>query len=316
MTLAQLSYLVALDTHRHFRKAAAHCRVAQPSLSAQIRKLEEELGVVLFDRDKKPLAPTPIGEQVIAQARIVLAETEDIRNLVQSATGELAGTLRVGILPTLAPYLLPLILARFPARYPHITLAFEEVRRESMMELIRRDALDAGLLATPIASRGLIEQILFEEPLLGYVSEGHRLAAQPTLALADLSLDEMWLLSEGSSLREQVVGLYSAHVSATHASPASKAAQFESASLETLKRLVEQGEDMTVVPWLAVQGRVSHQPALVKPFVAPAPVRTVRMAYPRALLKKHLVSALTSEIVDAVMPLLPENHRTSLIQRC
>lgn len=301
MTLVQLTYLVALDTHRHFRKAAAHCRVAQPSLSAQIRKLEEELGLVLFDRDRKPLAPTPAGEQVIAQARMVLAEAEGLRELGQSAAGEPAGTLRVGILPTLAPYLLPLILARFPERHPHIALVFEEVRREPMMALMRRDVLDAGLVTTLSAARGLVEQVLFDEPLVGYVSEGHRLAVQPTLAPADLSLDELWLLSEGSSLREQIVGLCSASASEVSSS---RAVRFEGASLETLKRLVEHGEGLTLLPALAVRGKASYQPALVRPLVAPASTRTVRIVYARAHLKKPLVNVLSAEIAAAVTPVL------------
>ena len=304
MTLAQLSYLVALDTHRHFRKAAAHCRVAQPSLSAQIRKLEQELGVVLFDRDQKPLAPTLIGEQVIAQARIVLDEAQALRDLVQRAAGAFAGTLRVGLLPTLAPSLLPLILARFSEHYPHVVLTFEEVWREPMLALIKRDVLDAGLVASPVVSRGFVEQVLFEEPLMGYVSEGHRLAARPALALADLALDELWLLRKGSSLREQVEGLCRAHAGASPQAAAPQIPRFESASLETLKRLVEHGEGLTVVPRLAVCGEAAHHPALVRPFVAPVPTRAVRLVCRRSLLKKHLTDALAAEIVEAVGPLL------------
>jgi LysR family hydrogen peroxide-inducible transcriptional activator len=304
MTLAQLTYLVALDTHRHFRKAASHCRVSQPSLSVQIRKLEEELDVVLFDRDKKPLVPTSVGEQVIARARMVLAEAEGIRDLVESGTGELAGTLRVGILPTLAPYLLPRILACFPEQYPHLRLVFEEVRHDPMMALIKREVLDAGLVTTPTASRGLIDEVLFEEPLVGYVSAGHRLAQQPALAPSDLAFDDMWLLTPGSSLREQVVGLCDApFTTAQHPWP--ETTRIETTSLETIKRLVEQGRGMVVIPWLAAteSGRLDAQ--LVKPFAAPVPTRSVRLVYPRALLKKPLTSALAGVISETVPSLLP-----------
>ena len=300
MTLAQLTYLIALDNFRHFRKAATHCQVTQPSLSAQIRKLEEELGVILFDREKKPTMPTPIGEQVIAQARIVLAEAAAIHDLLQSATGELAGTLRVGILPTLAPYLLPRLVSCFPKRYPNVTLVFEELRTPRIIELIKRDMLDVGLIATPITSRGLVEQILFDEPLVAYVSHGHRLWQRSTLKPGDLVLNEVWLLGEGDDLRAQAVHLCGVR---PPGATEQKAIQFESESLETLKRLVEQGQGMTLLPQLAVQGEVPYQPALVKPFAAPTPMRTVRMVHARALTKKHLAGALMDEIMEAVAPM-------------
>jgi len=302
MTLAQLSYLVALDTHRHFRKAAAACRVAQPSLSAQIRKLEDELGVVLFDRDRKPLVPTSIGEQVIDRARLVLAEVEAMRDLVQRATGEMAGTLRVGVVPSVAPYLLPLVIPGFSGQYPRITLVFETGPEDQVLALLQRGELDAGLVAAAPAARGLTDQVLFVEPLVGYVSAGHRLAARPALTVGDVVLDDLWLSGEGDGLREQVVHLGRADDGGI---PAYRPIEVRGEHLETLKRLVEQGEGMTLLPWLAVHGGAPVQQALVKPFAAPVPTRIVRMVYTRTFPKKHLADVLAAEITAAVRSVLP-----------
>ena len=158
MTLLQLTYVAALDRHGHFRLAAESCHVTQPTLSEQVRKLEEELGAVLFDRAARPVTPTKLGREVVAHARLVLAEVERLHEVVREQTGEMAGELRVGILSTLAPYLLPLVIAPFSRRYPRVALSFEELRAEQVVEHIRRDLLDAGLIATPsAAAHGIVE---------------------------------------------------------------------------------------------------------------------------------------------------------------
>lgn len=305
ITLTQLRYLIALDTYRHFRKAAAHCEVAQPSLSTQLRKLEEALGVVLFDREQKPIEPTPIGERVITQARLVLAEAVGLQELVESATGTLVGTLRVGMLPTLAAYLLPLFATTFPARYPHITLVVEEVRREPMLAQVRRGVLDVGLMASPVSARGLVEQVLFEEPLVCYGAAGHALQDQEEVSLRDLTLAEVWLLSKGSSLREQVVGLFQAPTLLPHAVPSTRRLQFEGQGLDAMVRLVEEAGGVTVVPWLFQQRRAAGGEGWMRPFETPAPKRVVRLVHSKALVRKQLAQALAHVISARVTSLLP-----------
>ncbi len=302
MTLHQLAYVVALDRHGHFGLAAEASHVSQPSLSAQVRKLEEEFGVVLFDRTAHPITPTPVGRQVVAQARVVLAEAERLRELMREATGELAGELRIGLLSTLAPYLLPLAIAPFARRYPRVALVFEELTAEKIAEHLRRDLLDAGLIATPPPGRGLVEVPLFEEPLVGYVAPGHRLYGRAEIEEADLSAEDVWVMREGHCFRDEALRLLARGAAVR---PDAKAVEFESGNLETLQRLVDRGYGMTLLPWLAVQGEGSHAPESVRPFRAPPPTRTVRLVYAQTLLKKQLVRAFAAEVARAVAPVLP-----------
>lgn len=302
MTLLQLEYLLALDRHRHFRMAAESCHVTQPSLSMQIQKLEEELGVMLFDRNVRPIAPTEIGAKVIAQARIAAAEAERIREVVQETTGDMSGELRIGILSTISPYLLPLVIAPFARRYPNVSLVFEEQRAEKIVELVQRDLLDGGLIATPVASRGIVDEPLFEEPLVGYVSQQHRLYDRPTIRREDLHTDDLWLMSEGHCFRDQTLELFQ---DTAPMNPDQKAVQFESGNLETLQRLVDRGYGMTLLPWLAVQGEGSHAPESVRAFEPPVPTRTVRLIYAEVFVKQQLVRAFAATVKQAVAAVLP-----------
>ncbi|WP_412068927.1 LysR substrate-binding domain-containing protein [Rubrivirga sp. IMCC43871] len=301
MTLLQLSYAVALDRVGHFGRAAEACHVTQPALSTGVQKLEAELGVVLFDRTSHPIAPTEVGRAVVAQARHVLAEAERLEDLVSEATGELAGELRVGILSTLAPYLIPLVIGPFARRYPRVELVFEELVAGAIVDHVRRDLLDAGLVATPPPARGIEEVVLFDEPLVGYVAPGHRLYGRPELGVEDLSPDDVWLMREGHCFRDQALAL----LARGSGEPDAKAVQFESDNLETLQRIVDRGFGMTVLPWLAVQGEGSHAPASVRPFRSPPPTRTVRLVYATTLVRRQLVRAFAAEVARAVASDLP-----------
>ncbi len=299
MTILQLEYLVALDTYRHFGRAADACHVSQPSLSAQIQKLEERLGVILFDRSARPIVPTALGEQVIAHARIVLAEAARLEAVVQEATGEMSGELRIGILGTIAPYLLPIIVQEYARRFPNVELTFDELRFDEIIERIRRDILDAGIVATSYEAPDIIEKPLYEEPLVGYVAVGHRLYHQERILPDELDPSDLWLMSPGHCFREQVLQLLPPHERQRGG------ASFESGNLETLQRLVDRGKGMTLLPWLAVTGEGSHSPQSVRLFDDPVPVRTIRMVYSRISLKKHLIRGLRQTVVTAVEPYLP-----------
>ncbi|MDT0632778.1 LysR substrate-binding domain-containing protein [Rubrivirga litoralis] len=301
MTLLQLAYAVALDRHGHFGRAAEACHVTQPALSAGVQALEAGLGAVLFDRSAHPIVPTELGRAVVAQARHVLAEAERLEDLVSEATGELAGELRVGVLSTLAPYLVPLVIAPFARRYPDVELVFEELMAEAIVDHVRRDLLDAGLTATAPPVRGIEEVPLFEEPLVGYVAPGHRLYGRAEMEPEDLSPGDVWLMREGHCFRDQALALLARGAGR----PDAKAAQFESGNLETLQRIVDRGFGMTLLPWLAVQGGGSHAPESVRPFRAPAPSRTVRLVYATTLVRRHLVRAFAAEVARAVAADLP-----------
>lgn len=303
LTLVQLSYIVSLDKYRHFGRAAEACHVTQPTLSMQIQKLEEDLGVILFDRSARPIAPTEVGSLIIARARTVLAEAERLLAIAQEKTGEMKGELRIGILSTLAPYLLPLVIEPFSRRYPGVSLVFEELLAEQIVDYVKRDLLDGGLVASDTSDTGIVEDLLFREPFVAYVSRNHELYDREDVRAEDLHPDQVWLMREGHTFRDQVVAVMD---SSTSRPGDEKAVQFESDNLETLQRLVDRGYGMTVLPWLAVQGQGSSAPDQVRPFSGTAPSRTVRLIYAKVLVRRHLINAFAAEVLKAVTPALPE----------
>ncbi len=295
MTLAQLQYLVALDTHRHFGNAATVCNVTQPTLSGQLRRLEEELDLQLIDRSRQPVVPTAAGERVVRQAREVLAARDRLTAIASEVQDRVTGTLRLGMLPTLSPYLLPILLPALKAAYPEVSLVLREWPTDEILGALRTDALDAALIATDEAGPDLYDQVLFTEPFVGYVAPSHRVADREALVPSDLALDDLWLLSEGHCFRDQVLQVCGRSPSVPQA-----AAQFESGSLETLVRLVRSSGGMTLLPYLATD----HMPeaersAFIIPFADPSPTRSIRLLVRRRH-KKKLVDALVETLCDAL----------------
>ena len=306
-TLTQLRYVVAVDTHRHFGAAAAACHVSQSTLSMQLRKLERALAVSLFDRSRMPVVATDLGRVIIEQARVALREADRIGELRDDSLGVVAGELRLGVLPTLAPYLLPTCLTTLRRRHPSLELVIEELVTDDIIRALRLDRLDAGLVATPVNVGDLVHQPLFREPFVGYVSPRHRLAKRKVLTTADLSLDDLWLLSEGHCFRSEVLKLCGERESAASRplSACTHGARFESGNLETLKRLVEQGDGMTLLPALAAADlRGERQRRLIRPFASPVPEREVRLVQRRAYLKRHLIAAVVAVILESLPPAL------------
>lgn len=309
VTLTQLGYAVALDSHRHFARAASACKVTQPTLSMQIRKLEAALGAVLFDRSRTPLVPTDIGTAVIAQARLVLREAASLSELCRVMAGEVAGELRLAVIPTIAPYLLPRVLDLIAQRYPALELIVEERTTESLLAGLRDDTLDAGLVATSVDAGDILQLPLFTEPFVGYVSASHRLAGKSTLKVSDLSLGDLWLLAEGHCMRTQVVtlcqqrGRKKADSKSGMRSGCTGVARFESGNLETLKRLVERGSGMTLLPALAVADLATKaQRRLVVSFGDPVPSREVSLVRRRTHFRAKLVDAVAEIVREVVRP--------------
>ena len=207
MTITQLEYIIALDTYRHFSEASKHCFVTQPTLSMQIQKLEEELGIKIFDRSKQPVVPTEIGEEVLVQARAVVHEVKMMQQLIKDKQGTLQGELRVGIIPTLAPYLLPMFLQNFLNKYPDVKIKVRELTTEHIIEKLKSGKIDAGLLVTPLQDSSLIETPLFYEEMVAYVSKSNAAFKKNYVLADDISLDELWLLEEGHCFRSQVMNL-------------------------------------------------------------------------------------------------------------
>ena len=292
MNLQQLSYLVSLDTYRQFGLAADKSFVSQPALSVQVQKLEEELGVLLFDRSQRGAEPTAIGIKVIAQARRVLREAQLLRELVQLEKGEVVGELRLGVIPTLAPYLVPRFLLGLTAAYPELRVRVEELRSEEIMQQLKDYRLDVGLLVTPLDDRQLREIPLLDEPFLLLASETHPLAAHATVQPADLQQPGLWLMKQGHCFRNQVLNLCGS------ASPTG-AITYESGSIETLKELVRRHHGYTLVPELAVLEEVDSN-VLLKRFAEPVPIREVSLVVHHGFVRTTLLTALRDLILGSV----------------
>ncbi|AWM33770.1 hydrogen peroxide-inducible genes activator [Hymenobacter nivis] len=293
MNLQQLTYLVALDTHRSFGLAAEKSFVTQPALSVQVQKLEDELGVLLFDRNKKGAEPTAVGVKVIAQARQVLREAQQLRELVQVEKGEMVGELRLGVIPTLAPYLVPRFLVGLTTAYPQLQVRVEELRSEEIMVQLKDHRLDVGLLVTPLDDRQLRELPVLEEPFLAYVSASHPLAGKARIEAADLKAPGMWLMQQGHCFRHQVLNLCAA------TTDPNAHVTYESGSIETLMELVRRHQGYTLVPELAVLDEVDTNP-LVKRFVDPQPVREVSLVVHHGFVRVPLLTALRQLILESV----------------
>jgi len=296
MTLTQLSYIVAVDKYRHFATAAQNIYITQPTLSMQIQKLEDELGVLIFDRSKSPVVPTSIGEEIIEQAKVILSGAKHIEDMVSVNDGELRGSFRVGIIPTIAPYLVPLFLKPFSEKHPNVKLVFEEALTANVMEGLQEDHFDVGIIATP-TNQHIYEHELFSEPFLGYLSPGHEFTKKDKLCIDDLYSQDLWLLTEGHCFRDQTIKL----CKKTNDKLIHSNISFASGNLETLKRLVEQNFGITLIPYLAMQEHDTRcANGVVKEFVAPVPTRKIRLVYSREFLKQNIVSAFVETIKESI----------------
>lgn len=312
MTLLQLTYIVAVEKYRSFSKAAKDRFVTQPTLSMQIQKLEEELGVTIFDRGKKPVAPTDIGRTIIEQAQAILRESNKIIQSVESETTEVAGIFRIGIIPTLAPYLLNLFLQDFITKHPRVELVIEELQTREITERLNRNDLDAGLLATPLHHKNLAEKPLFYEPFVAYVSEEHRLSTKKKIHINDLQNGDMWLLTDGHCFRSQALALCKQKKNIT---PKHKGAlRFESGNLDTLRKLVEQNYGMTLLPYLAVSELSDEKKKLyMRPFAPPAPKREISLVYNRSYPKKKIIEVLEHAIRFSVPEEILEKDKSLIV---
>jgi LysR family hydrogen peroxide-inducible transcriptional activator len=251
MNLRDLKYLVSLADHKHFGRAAAACYVSQPTLSTQIKKLEDELGVPLVERAPRKVMLTPAGRDAADRARRIVAEVEQMKEAARRSQDPEAGTVRLGLFPTLGPYLLPHVVPRLRARFPHLELLLVEEKSDVLLSRLREGKLDAGLLALPVADDQLHTEFLFEEPFLLAVPESHPLAKRESLTLAELSQHQLLLLEDGHCLREQALDV-------CRLSGANEKSEFRATSLETLRQMVAADVGITLLPTLAVKPPVAR----------------------------------------------------------
>jgi len=299
MTITQLEYIVAVHTYRSFSVAANHCFVTQPSLSMQIQKLEEELGVLIFDRSKNPISTTDVGEKLIRQAKIILQERDRLQNILENEKGEYTGILRVGIIPTIAPFLLPLFLKSFVTDYPKVELILDELTTGEIITGLNKSTLDFGILALPINDAGIIEESLYYEPFVGFIPEKHKLFSKTKLDIDDLNSDDLLLLKEGHCLREQTLKVCKSSEKEWRADH--NKILFEFGSLDTLINLVQQNFGMTLLPYLAVRYMKDNAKLkLVREFNSPVPKREIGIVYSKTFVKTHLVKALKEKIILSI----------------
>ncbi|HEX2616104.1 MAG TPA: hydrogen peroxide-inducible genes activator [Flavobacteriales bacterium] len=293
MNLQQLEYIVAIDTHRHFAKAAAACFVTQPTLSSMVKKLEIELGVTLFDRTKSPVVPTAIGTTLIEQARAVLKETAVLKHLAEGTRELERGELRIGMIPTLAPYLLPLFLGRLLKEHPFLKVSIEELTTETIIDRLTRERLDVGVLATPLNVPGLKEDVLFRERFFVYASDDERFGRKRYVLPADIDPDRLWLLEEGHCLRSQVMNLCELR----RKGGAAGHLEYVSGSIDALLRMVDTQGGLTIVPELATFDMDRKRKARLREFKAPAPVREISTVTYRHFMKDRLLQRLRAVIM-------------------
>lgn len=304
-SISQLEYIVAVDKYRHFGKAAENCHVTQPTLSMQIQKVEEEIGFPIFDRIKKPIVPTPKGAKFIHQAKALLHEHHKLMDISRNQSEELSGELRLGVIPTVAPYLLPLFIESFAKDYPLIHLVIDELKTETIIQMLNEDSLDAGILATPLQESGLRERKMYYEPFSLYVAKSHPLNARKRIKEDDLRGDELWLLQDGHCLRNQVARYCSLKTTDHMVFPT---IQFEGGNLDTLRNVIRRSKGYTLVPRLFVETlSEAERREYVREFEKPVPTREISLVFRRDQWKSDILQALQKSITSK----LPEDLMTT-----
>src|SRR5262245_48605575 len=294
MTLQELRYLVALADKGGFGRAAEACHVGQSTLSTQIKKLETYLNVTLFERSRQRLQPTPVGERIIEQARIALAAALQIKEVARTGIDPMVGPLRLGVIPTLGPYLMPHLLPAIRARFPGLVVYLREDLTDQLLERLRQGRLDALLLALPVRGENIVADDLFEEPFVVAMPKGHPLAARARIAEADLEHENMLLLEEGHCMRDQALAICGQQ-------GASLREELKATSIETLRQMVAAGVGCTLLPQLAAlpgAGSLHGETVSIRPFEAPPPTRTIGLAWRRNYPRESTVRTLADWICE------------------
>ena len=297
MTLQQLEYIVALDTHRHFVTAANHCFVTQPTLTLQVQKLEDEMGTLIFDRSRHPIAPTPTGEMIIAKARQILRESKQLKELVNLEKDTMSGSFRLAVIPTIAPYLMPLFLKDFTSKFPDTHLQIREMESEEIIQALKNDFLDIGIMATPLEESTLREIPMYHEPFLIYSSENHSLYQKSHLKPENLPMRGLWLLNQGHCFRNQVLNICEEKKNET------SSFSYESGSIETLKNMVRSNMGYTLVPELSVIDELNSPK--IQRFESPEPVREISLVVHNSFTKETLIE----KIRESILPNIPANFQ-------
>lgn len=295
MTITQLKYVLAVAENKNFTKAAQKTFVTQPTLSMQIQKLEEELEILIFDRSKKPIELTPVGQKIVSQARSIVNESERMQDVVDQEKGFIGGEFKIGIIPTVMPTLLPMFLKNFTNKYPKVQLKIEELTTDDIIKKINDGHLDAAIAATPLQEDAIKERVLYYEPFVAFVPESHRLSQNKEISSDDLDIEDLLLLEDGHCFKDSVVNLCKSKQAILEDS-----FQLQSGSFETLIKLSNEGLGMTLLPYLHTLDISEKQAKKLRFFTEPSPAREVSLIYSKSELKMQIVNALYDVIAGVI----------------
>lgn len=302
MNIQQLQYIVAVDEHRHFQRAAEACFVTPATLSMMIKKLEQELSIIIFDRSKQPILTTDIGNSMIEKAKTVLFHIKDLENTAKDNSNDMAGEVRIAIIPTLAPYLSHLFIPALMNKYPQLKIKLYEWNTNQIIEALNHDRLDIGIAATPLNRQEIKEYPVFYEKLVAYTTEKRLEENKEYITPKDINLKRLWLLEEDHCLRAQVANLCSLKKKYGR----NMQFDFEAGSIQTLLNIVHMNEGITILPELAIQSLSEERKRGVKKFTSPVPVREISLLTYRHFVKNKLLQVLAEEIKTAVQPFLSD----------
>lgn len=310
ISLIQLEYIVTLANVGQFSLAAEKCFVTQPTLSMQIKKLENDLGVKIFDRSKQPIVPTDIGNTIIAQARLVLAEANKIEELIKDGKQKIEGNLNIGIIPSVAPYLLSLFIGEFARKYPELNISIQELLTEEILEALAKDEIDVGILSTPLGDSKMNTRLLYHERIMLYCNKDHNLADFNSITLNQIKEGDLWLLSDGHCFRNQAINLCAIRENGLENK---LNFSYESASIETLIRLVDMEGGMTLIPELAREQLVAEKKLLAKE-IESNPVREISLVTNRLFIKESALNALFESIISSIPMELKSNINGEVVE--
>jgi len=310
ITLIQLEYIVAVDTYRHFVTAAEKCFVTQPTLSMQVKKLEEHFDLKIFDRTKQPVVPTIAGQKIIDQARKVLQESARIDQIIQEEKNDLTGDLRIGVIPTISPYLLPLFTGELKRQNPNLHLIINEIVTDEIIRQLKKDLIDVGILVTPINESRIIEFPLYYEEMLIYSSKNHRFSNSNGIKIKDIASSDIWLLNDGHCFRHQVINLCDLHELKESDLPF----EFEGGSLDTLIKIIDKEGGFTLIPELAAIEMDEKRKQQTQKFSNIVPLREVSLVYTRKYEKAKLLQLLAETIKTTIPKSLLDKERGTIVE--
>lgn len=294
MNLQQLEYIVSLGQHRHFGKAAEHCSITQPTLSTMLQKLEDELGVKIFDRSRQAIQPTPVGHKILAQAAVILRQVEIMREIITNESNALSGHLTIGVLPTIAPYLLPRLIPILERKLSKLSITFVELITSACLEHLRSDEIDVALIASLSEAEDLTDAPLYYEEFIAYISEREPLYEQQVLRSSEVDPTHLWLLDEGHCFRNQLLKFCALRGNKP------RRLDYNRGSLETFMHMVERGSGITFIPELCMLSLDQSRRRFARPFTIPRPARQINLCTRADFVRTKLKEVLMECILEAV----------------